>query len=67
MFEFLSLHISEIQFLMSSSNFISTLTMNPCYDKSVIINDEIKIGGLNRTKTIKMELAGKGFNVSRGL
>lgn len=52
---------------MSSSNFIATLTMNPCYDKSVIINDEIKIGGLNRTKTIKMELAGKGFNVSRGL
>lgn len=51
---------------MSGSECVATLTMNPCYDKSVVIDDEIKIGGLNRTKTVKMELAGKGFNVSRG-
>ena len=42
---------------------ITTVTMNPCIDKTVKIN-EFEYGGLNRIQDSKIDPAGKGINVA---
>lgn len=43
---------------------ITTVTLNPCNDKTVVIPHFI-YGGMNRVLRQRLDLAGKGFNVAR--
>lgn len=43
-----------------------TLTLNPCVDKTVSI-ENLNIYGLNRIKTSRQDIGGKGINVARVL
>jgi len=45
---------------------ILTVTLNPCIDKTIII-DEFKYGGLNRINSVRVDVGGKGINVSKVL
>ena len=42
---------------------ILTLTLNPCIDKTIYL-DELTVGSYNRVKSTREDLAGKGLNVS---
>ena len=42
---------------------ILTVTMNPCIDKTVYL-DELEVGAYNRVKNTRIDVAGKGLNVS---
>ena len=42
---------------------ITTVTMNPCIDKTVTV-DAFRYGGLNRVKSSRMDAGGKGINVA---
>lgn len=43
---------------------IYTITMNPAIDKTIEL-DELRLGGLNRIKTVIQDVGGKGINVSK--
>ena len=45
---------------------ILTVTLNPCIDKTIIV-DGFVYGGLNRAKSIRVDIGGKGINVSKVL
>ncbi len=45
---------------------ITTVTLNPCNDMTLRI-DELVIGGMNRVRSQRFDIAGKGFNVARGI
>lgn len=45
---------------------ILTVTLNPCIDKTITV-DGFKIGGLNRTSSVREDFGGKGINVSKVL
>lgn len=45
---------------------ITTLTLNPCIDHTIEI-DDLEIGGTNRIKQVKKEVGGKGINVCTAL
>lgn len=45
---------------------ITTLTLNPCIDKTLIV-PSFQIGETNRVSETKIVYAGKGFNVSKGI
>lgn len=45
---------------------ITTLTLNPAIDKTVSI-PSFKYGGMNRIQASRSDIAGKGFNVAKGL
>ena len=42
---------------------ILTLTLNPCIDKTIYL-DQLEVGSYNRVKSTREDLAGKGLNVS---
>ena len=42
---------------------ITTVTMNPCLDKALTIK-EFRYGGLNRVKSSRTDIGGKGINVA---
>lgn len=42
---------------------ILTLTLNPCIDKTIYL-DQLDVGSYNRVKSTRQDLAGKGLNVS---
>ncbi len=42
---------------------IATLTLNPCIDKTICINNFV-FGGMNRVKETRVDPAGKGVNVA---
>ena len=42
---------------------ILTVTMNPCIDKTIYL-DELEVGAYNRVKNTRIDVAGKGLNVS---
>lgn len=42
---------------------ILSVTLNPCIDKTIYL-DELKIGTYNRVKNTRIDLSGKGLNVS---
>ena len=42
---------------------VTTLTLNPCIDRMVTVEKFI-YGGLNRIKSSRMDVAGKGVNVA---
>lgn len=42
---------------------ILTLTLNPCIDKTIYLN-QLDVGSYNRVKSTRQDLAGKGLNVS---
>ncbi len=43
---------------------ITTVTLNPCNDKTVYIS-HFTYGGMNRVESQRFDIAGKGFNVAR--
>ncbi len=43
---------------------ITTVTLNPAIDKTVIL-DELNKGGVNRIKDIRVDMGGKGINVAK--
>lgn len=45
---------------------IFTLTLNPAMDKTVVI-ENLKPGGVNRIKSLRVDVGGKGINVSKCL
>lgn len=45
---------------------ITTLTLNPCIDKTLIV-PSFQVGEMNRVSESKIVYAGKGFNVSKGI
>lgn len=45
---------------------IKTLTLNPCIDKTIVVN-EFKYGELNRVINTRIDISGKGINVSIAL
>ena len=42
---------------------ILTVTMNPCIDKTIYL-DKLEVGAYNRVKNTRIDVAGKGLNVS---
>lgn len=42
---------------------ILTLTLNPCIDKTIYL-DQLEVGSYNRVKSVREDSAGKGLNVS---
>ncbi|MBC7087288.1 MAG: 1-phosphofructokinase [Tissierellales bacterium] len=49
---------------MEGDNLISTVTLNPAIDKTLILN-ELKIGKVNRVLRNRENIGGKGINVSK--
>ena len=45
---------------------ITTLTLNPCIDKTLLVED-FSIEKTNRAEVLRVDLGGKGINVSRAL
>ena len=45
---------------------IYTLTLNPAMDKTVVI-ENLTTGGVNRIKSLRVDVGGKGINVSKCL
>lgn len=45
---------------------ITTVTLNPCNDMTLNIN-ELVVGGMNRVQVQRFDVSGKGFNVARAL
>lgn len=45
---------------------IMTVTLNPCIDKTIILNGFCE-GGLNRAESVRTDAGGKGINVSKVL
>ncbi len=45
---------------------IITLTLNPCLDKTLFVSGLV-VGEVNRARLMKVDLGGKGINVSRAL
>lgn len=42
---------------------ILSITLNPCIDKTIYL-DQLEVGSYNRVKSTRIDLAGKGLNVS---
>lgn len=47
-------------------NLIVSVTLNPCIDKTITL-ESFTYGGLNRVKSVRTEIGGKGINVSKAL
>ncbi|MBE7041681.1 MAG: 1-phosphofructokinase [Ruminococcaceae bacterium] len=45
---------------------IMTVTLNPCIDKTIVLNGFCE-GGLNRAKSVRTDAGGKGINVAKVL
>lgn len=48
---------------MHRKNLITTLTLNPCYDRTIFLTEFI-YGGTNRVLSVRNDISGKGINVS---
>lgn len=48
------------------SNMIITVTFNPCIDRTLAVN-KFKVGSVNRTVSTRIDIGGKGINVSKTL
>ena len=42
---------------------VLSVTLNPCIDKTIYL-DNLEIGAYNRVKNTRVDLSGKGLNVS---
>ena len=51
---------------MEEETLIYTLTLNPAMDKTVVI-ENLTTGGVNRIKSLRVDVGGKGINVSKCL
>ncbi|MCG8482059.1 MAG: PfkB family carbohydrate kinase, partial [Clostridia bacterium] len=45
---------------------ITTVSINPAIDKTLVI-DDFNIGSVNRVTKLRVDAAGKGINVSKGI
>ena len=54
----------NIKTYIGGERLITTICMNPCFDKTVDI-DNLKLGQLNRIRQVRVDLGGKGINVAR--
>ena len=48
---------------MEDTSMITTICMNPCFDKTVEVSD-LKVGQVNRIRDARIDLGGKGINVA---
>ena len=45
---------------------VTTLTLNPCVDRTITING-FRYGGTNKITNVRSDISGKGINVSIAL
>ena len=57
---------NAVSFLVSDKPMIYTVTLNPALDRTLTV-PSLRLGEVNRARAVRLDLSGKGINVSRAL